>query len=144
MIAILAVVSVGAVSASHLGGLIQRRPGGSQPAGRLADGAVLMRGTVGGVTWSLSAGSVGAVPCTQIEIGGRLARACWPELSQRRPRARVDAGVHRVDWIGTPDSRAYTFVVAVVPRTVADVVVGSSSREFHSGRPVEAPSCGDG
>jgi len=139
LVAIFGLVVVGSVSIAGLGGLLDRRPSSHTTAAALDDAAVVASGDIDGVVWTMSGGLADGVACTQIEAGGQIAGGCWPDIAGSRPRAQLDAGVYLQNWDGSPDSRRFSFVTAVVPPDVAQVLVHSGTNVFRGEGPFEAP-----
>jgi hypothetical protein len=138
--AVSAVTVVGIVwfSVAVLGGLVGTRRE-ALPAGGLEGATVLTRGEIDGEPWSVSAGRIDGVPCTEIQMGREVTGGCWPEISETRPSAQLEAGVHGVGQPDAPSWRRITFVVAIVPDDVARVIVRSDAGVASSRDPVQAP-----
>jgi hypothetical protein len=122
------------VLSGHVGG--QR---GTVPGSSLDGATVLASGVSDGVPWTVAAGLIDDVYCTEIEMGGEVSGGCWPDISDVRPSAQLEAGVHGLGQEGTPSWRRFTFVIAIVPDDVARVVVRSDAGVARSHDPAEAP-----
>jgi hypothetical protein len=123
-----------AVLSSLVGG-----PPGPAPGSRLDGATVLTDGVAGGVPWTLSAGLIDGVHCTEIEMGGEVSGGCWPSISDGHPSAQFEAGVYSLGQEDTPSWRRFTFVVAIVPDDVARVVVRSGAGVARAPHPAAAP-----
>jgi hypothetical protein len=123
-----------AVLSSLVGG-----PRGTAPGSNLDGATVVTRGMSGGVPWTVSAGLIDGVQCTEIEMGGEVSGGCWPDISVTHPSAQLEGGVYSVGQDGTPSWRRFTFVVAIVPDDVARVDVRSEAGLARSHDPAAAP-----
>lgn len=123
-----------AVLSSLVGG-----PSGTAPGSRLDGSTVLTDGVAAGVRWTLSAGLIDGMRCTEIEMGGEVSGGCWPSISDGHPSAQFEPGVYSLGQEGTPTWRRFTFVIAVVPDDVASVIVRSDAGVTRSHDPVAAP-----
>jgi hypothetical protein len=133
-VAIVAVVGVSVAALSGLIGVAQR----PAPGSNLASGSELTSGTIGGVPWTMSAGIVDGMMCTEIEIGGEVGGGCWPDIADA-PHAQLESGVYTLGPEDGPDWRRFSFVVAIVPDAVASVVVESDAGVARSVELADAP-----
>jgi hypothetical protein len=109
------------------------------PASSLDGATLLTSGVSGGMPWTLSAGFIDGVHCTEVEMGGEVSGGCWPGISDSYASAQLEAGVSTLGQDGTPSWRRFTFVIAIVPNDVARVVVRSDAGVARSPDPTEAP-----
>lgn len=123
-----------AVLSSLVGG-----PRGTAAGSKLNGATVLTSGVSDGVPWTLSAGLIDGVHCTEIEMSGEVSGGCWPDISDTRPSAQLEVGVYSFGQEDGPSWRRFTFVIAIVPDDVARVVVRSDAGVARSHQPAEAP-----
>jgi len=135
---VITILGIVGLSVAVLSGLVGG-PRGTVP-GRSLDGAtVVTSGVSDGVPWTVSAGLIDGVHCTEIEMGGEVSGGCWPDISDTLPGAQLEAGLNSLGQVGGPSWRRFTFVIAIVPDEVADVVVRSDAGVARSQAPAEAP-----
>jgi hypothetical protein len=123
-----------AVLSSLVGG-----PRGTAPGSSLVGATVLTVGVSGGMPWTLSAGLIDGMHCTEIEVGGEISGGCWPDISDTHPTAQLEPGVYTLGQVDGPSWRRFTFVIAIVPDDVAHVVVRSDAGVARSPDPAAVP-----
>jgi hypothetical protein len=133
------IVGIVGLSIAVLSSLVGR-PRGTAPGSNLDGATVLTRGMSGGVPWTVSAGLIEGVQCTEIEMSGEISGGCWPDISVTHPSAQLEGGVYSLGQDGTPSWRRFTFVVAIVPDDVARVDVRSEAGVARSHDLAAAPT----
>ena len=135
---VITIVGIVALSVTVLRGLVGGQ-GGTVPGSSLDGATVLTSGMSDGVPWTVSAGLIAGVHCTEIEMGGEVSGGCWPDISDAGPSSQLEAGVYSFGQEGGPSGRRFTFVIAIVPDDVDRVVVRSDAGVARSQHPAGAP-----